>query len=277
VRLAVLIAHSRHGDVQHRHVADRLLAEFGDQVVAIVVATGRGKTFGQKIRAWSKRYSAIQVASRIAVRLRRRLSGRDDRRQEVFRKVLFPEGESGEMPGGDKIMSVSSHNGEECRQLLDRLQPDIVAVYGTLLIGRALIEASPVMINLHTGLSPWYRGSDTIFWPLHDGRPDKVGVTVHRLDPGIDSGAILARGRPAILPGDGEDEIFARAVKLGAELMCRAVVREFEGTARPLTQNLDEGKECRSVDRTLAADRRMRRQLASGMLAVGLEPWQEEF
>lgn len=277
MRLAVLIAHSRRGDVQHRHVADRLLAEFGDQVVAIIVATDGSRTFRERIRAWRRRYSASQIASRIAVRLHRRLTGREIQRQQTFRAILFPEGESGEMPGGDRVMCVPSHNGEECRQLLDRLKPDIVVVYGTLLIGRSLIEASPPMINLHTGLSPWYRGSDTIFWPLHDGRPDKIGVTVHRLDSGIDSGAILARGRPAILPGDGEDEIFARAVKLGTELLCRAVVREFEGTARPLTQDLGEGKECRSVDRTLAADRRMRRQLASGILADGIEPWQEEF
>lgn len=277
MRLAILTAHGLHGEVQHRYVVKRIVEEFGDQVVAIVMATGGRRSPFRRIRNWSRRYSVSQIFSRLAVRLVRRLTGRKARQQRAYRAILFPHGENGEMPGGDKVMLVRSHNSRECRALLERLKPDIVVVYGTLVIGKALIEGAPTMINLHTGLSPWYRGSDTIFWPLHDGEPDKVGVTVHRLDPGIDSGPILARGRPKVMPTDGEDEIFARAVKLGADLLCRAVVREFEGTARPLTQLLAEGKEYRSVDRTLSADRRMRRRLASGILAAGIDPWQEEF
>lgn len=277
MRLAILTAHSPDGEVQHRYVVKRIVEEFGDRVVGIVVATGRKRSPAQKIVGWLRRYTPSQIVSRIGVQLARRLGGHGARRQAVYRSILFPDGESGRMPGGEKVIRVLSHNSEECRGHLDELKPDIVVVYGTLVIGRKSIEASPPMINLHTGLSPDYRGSDTIFWPLHNGEPDKVGVTVHRLDPGIDSGPILARGRPRILATQGEDEIFAEAVKLGADLLCRAVVRDFEKTSRPLEQKLDQGREYKSVDRTLAADRRMRQQLASGTLAGGLEPWQEEF
>lgn len=277
MRLAILTAHSQEGEVQHRYVVDRLVDVFGDQVISIIVATGLKKSPARKIQAWLKRYSLSQIVSRIAVQLVRRIGGDGARRQAVYRSILFPGDDSGRMPGGEKVVRIRSHNSVECRQLLNRLKPDIVVVYGTLVLGRKLIEAAPPMLNLHTGLSPSYRGSDTIFWPLHNGETDMMGVTVHRLDPGIDSGPILARGRPQIAATDGEDEIFAKSVILGVALLCRAVVRVFEGTAHPVEQRLDQGREYRSVDRTLAADRRMRQQLAAGALTGGLDSWREEF
>lgn len=191
--------------------------------------------------------------------------------------MLFPNGESGKMPREDLVKRIASHNTAECIALLEEFDPDVVVVYGTLIIGRKVIESSRRIVNLHTGLSPTYRGSDTIFWPLHNADPGNVGVTVHRLDPGVDSGPILARGKPSIKPSDDEDTLFAKAVKLGAELLCRAVRREAEGKARPITQRLELGQEYRSVDRTLAAELRTRKLLNSGLLSEARSEWSEEY
>jgi methionyl-tRNA formyltransferase len=181
------------------------------------------------------------------------------------------------MPRRDILHWVASHNSAECLKLLDTLRPDIVAVYGTLIIGRKVIASVEKLINIHTGFSPTYRGSDTIFWALHNAEPDFVGVTVHRVDPVVDSGAILARGRPAIEADDNEDRLFAKAVRLGADLLCRAIRREVAGTARPVQQNLEAGREYRSVDRTLAAERRMRKLLKNKLLSEVRPEWSEEF
>lgn len=277
MRLVILTAHSPQGEAQHRHVVRRLIEEFGDQVVAVIVATGKHKPLHEKARNWIRRYSPSQILSRIGVQVYRRLAGTWRDRQATYARILFPGGDDGLMPGGARVVRLAVHNSQTCRDLIARLRPDIVVVYGTLVIGRKLIEGVPRIVNLHTGLSPKYRGSDTIFWPLHNGEPEAVGVTVHRLDPGIDSGPILARGRPRIEPCDDEPIIFAKAVQVGANLLCRAVAREIAGTSRPLRQRLEDGVEYRSVDRSLAAERRMRRRLRSGMLSAGLEPWQEEF
>ena len=98
------------------------------------------------------------------------------------------------MPRRDILHHVGSHNSPECLNLLRTLRPDVVAVYGTLIIGKKVIASVEKMINIHTGFSPTYRGSDTIFWALHNGEPEYLGVTVHRVDPGVRLGAILARG-----------------------------------------------------------------------------------
>ena len=277
LRIVLLVAHTPNGDVQHRYVAQKIADEFPDELVAIIVATGIQRSRAEKLKRWWRRYTVAELGSRLAARLYNRATAAADRRQEAFRAVLFPQGESGEMPRPDIVHRVPSHNGAECLRLLGEIDPDIVVVYGTLIIGSKVIAASRKLINLHTGFSPTYRGSDTIFWPLHNGEPDNLGVTVHRLDAGVDSGPILARGKPAIDRHDDEPRLFAKSVKLGAELLCRAIRRESDGTARPLAQDLRAGREYRSVDRTLAAERRVRRLLDSGLLAGGRAEWSEEF
>ena len=46
-------------------------------------------------------------------------------------------------------------------------------------------------INIHAGISPYYRGTDCNFWALYDGNPHLVGSTIHLLSKGLDSGPIL--------------------------------------------------------------------------------------
>ena len=276
-RLVLLVAHSPDGEVQHRYVAQRLADEFPEELAAIVVATGINRSGAQKVLRWYKRYSIPQLASRVVARAYARLIRRNQERQQVFRSVLFPAGEDGQMPRRDIVRRVPSHNGPECLALLEEIKPDIVVVYGTLIIGRKAIAAAKCMINLHTGLSPTYRGSDTIFWALHNGEPQNVGVTVHRVDPGVDSGPILARGRPKIEPGDDEDLLFAKAVKLGSDLLCRAIRRELAGSAKPMVQDLSSGREYRTVQRTVTAEFRTRRLLRQGLVRNEQESWSEEY
>jgi len=277
VRLVLLVGHTFNAEVQHRYVAARLAAEFPTELVAVVVATGLPQSPVAKARKWLRRYTPAQIVSRTLAQIHRRLSRASEQRHRKLSEILFPDGEDGEMPGGNLVHRVVSHNSAECRELLRRLRPDIVAVYGTLIIGRKLIDSVPKMLNIHTGLSPAYRGSDTIFWALHNSQPEQVGVTVHRVDAGVDSGAILARGRPAIEPGDDEDRLFAKSVQLGADLLCRAIRREFNASAQPLMQDLNSGLEYRSVQRTLAAERRVRKLLRAGLVSEARSQWSEEF
>lgn len=46
------------------------------------------------------------------------------------------------------------------------------------------------IINLHIAHLPWNRGADPVFWALHDNTP--LGVTIHVMTMGIDTGPILA-------------------------------------------------------------------------------------
>ena len=46
-------------------------------------------------------------------------------------------------------------------------------------------------INIHAGISPYYRGTDCNFWALFDNNPHLVGSTIHFLSRGLDNGPIL--------------------------------------------------------------------------------------
>jgi hypothetical protein len=89
---------------------------------------------------------------------------------------------------------VPSVNGEHVVALLLALQPAMVIVNGTRIIASRVLEAAgcPV-VNVHAGITPRYRGVHGGYWALAEGHPEWVGTTVHLVDPGIDTGGILAQ------------------------------------------------------------------------------------
>jgi Formyl transferase len=79
------------------------------------------------------------------------------------------------------------------------LSSDAYVVFGASYIRGWLAEAlvERRCINLHMGISPYYRGAATNFWALYDGRPEYVGATIHLLSEGLDCGPILFHALPA--------------------------------------------------------------------------------
>jgi methionyl-tRNA formyltransferase len=92
----------------------------------------------------------------------------------------------------DPDIRVSSVNEDETREVLRRLEPKVIVVVGTRIIGGATLEAVDApFVNLHAGITPRYRGVHGGYWALVEGRPDLAGSTVHLVDRGIDTGLVL--------------------------------------------------------------------------------------
>lgn len=157
-------------------------------------------------------------------------------------------------------------------------EPDIVArliaaginhcmVFGASWLKEPWLKAFPGrLFNLHLGLSPYYRGVGTNFWPLHDGRPEYVGATVHLLDEGIDSGPILFQVRPT--PSDEDD-----AHSLGNKTIAKATqaLRDRLHSLPTMTkvpqQVGGDQRSYRSKDFDANALRDLIRRFDSGMMA----------
>lgn len=80
------------------------------------------------------------------------------------------------------------------RPLIEKaLDSDVYIVFGASFIKGWLIEhlVEHNAINIHMGVSPYYRGSSCNFWALYDNNPQYVGATVHKLSRGLDSGPML--------------------------------------------------------------------------------------
>ena len=91
-----------------------------------------------------------------------------------------------------KIYGVSSVNSEGCLSALLLLQPDIIIVNGTRIINKAILQATKAtFINMHAGITPMYRGSHGGYWALYNNDAKNFGTTIHLIDAGVDTGAVL--------------------------------------------------------------------------------------
>lgn len=145
---------------------------------------------------------------------------------------------SGDIP----VVNVDSINSSATKKILTYEKPDILLDHGTSLVKNDIIRTVPLALNLHWGLSPYYRGSLCTQWALINRDPYNIGVTIHKLSDRIDGGDILAQKRATIKVGDTVNSINMQLTKLGTEIMLKAI-QQLE-TGRPLIfhkQDLSEG------------------------------------
>ncbi|MGH9189524.1 MAG: formyl transferase [Acidimicrobiales bacterium] len=181
---------------------------------------------------------------------------------------------TGPFPAGVRNHIVPSTNGDATLKLLEGLEPDVLCVYGTAIVSdRLLARARRVALNLHTGISPRYRGADCYFWPLVRDEPQYVGATVHVCTSDIDGGHIYSTARARLEPDDGVRALFARTVAVGAELYAQVVTDILSGVATATPQELTHGVEYRVAMRTwrheLAVWVKLRRGLVRDYVAAG--------
>ena len=101
------------------------------------------------------------------------------------------------------ILETDDINSDEVRQFILTKAPQLVVVSGAPLLKPHIIAAAGGnIINLHPGFAPQYRGRYGSFWPIYNKEPELVGVTVHFVDTGIDTGAILMQQKVDFYPDD---------------------------------------------------------------------------
>ena len=117
------------------------------------------------------------------------------------------------------------------------LKPDLMVVvaYGQIL-PQALLDVPPHgCLNVHTSLLPKYRGAAPIQWAIADGEPE-TGVTIMKMDAGLDTGPILATRRTPIMPTDDSQVLHDRLAQLGAELLVETIPDYVAGQILPQPQ-----------------------------------------
>jgi len=90
---------------------------------------------------------------------------------------------------------------------------DVMIDYGSGILRQNLLGALPHWkINLHGGISPYYKGSATLFWPFYFQQPELAGATFHLLSEKIDGGDILQHVRPRMFADDNITDIMCRCI-----------------------------------------------------------------
>jgi methionyl-tRNA formyltransferase len=126
---------------------------------------------------------------------------------------------------------------EKFVQTLGEFQPDliVVAAYGQIL-PRALLELPRFgCLNVHASLLPKYRGAAPIQWAILNDEPE-TGVTIMKMDEGLDTGDLLASQSTPITPADNAQTLQDRLAVIGAGLLLKTVPEYVAGTIVPRKQ-----------------------------------------
>lgn len=177
-------------------VANYLAARVPDLVVVIEDPPSRLRMARRRARrvGWPAAIGQVLFVALLQPVLRRRGARR---RAAILAAASVDQGHR---PPHHRVPSV---NDEEMVALLTSLRPALVVVNGTRIIAaRVLSSAGCPVVNLHAGITPRYRGVHGGYWALAEHHPEWVGTTVHLVDPGIDTGGILAQ---SVFDVSGED------------------------------------------------------------------------
>ncbi len=130
-------------------------------------------------------------------------------------------------------------------------QPDVivVAAYGQIL-PQSILDLPPLgCVNVHTSLLPKYRGAAPIQRALWEGET-QTGITLMKMDAGLDTGAILARCKTPIYPEDTAQTLHDRLAGLGAKLLVETLPALAAGRITPQPQPLEGVSYARKINKS---------------------------
>jgi methionyl-tRNA formyltransferase len=131
---------------------------------------------------------------------------------------------------------------------LGSLQPDVivVAAFGQIL-PRSVLDIPPRgTLNVHASLLPRWRGASPITAAILAG-DSQTGVTIMRLDEGMDTGPILSQASLPILSEDTTGSLTERLAELGAQLLMQTLPRWLNGEIQPRPQDSSQATTCAPV------------------------------
>jgi folate-dependent phosphoribosylglycinamide formyltransferase PurN len=134
-----------------------------------------------------------------------------------------------------KLRTVPDLHAPEVLEQLRAWQPDLGAVYGAPIL-RPQLFGIPALgsFGIHHGRVPDYRGRKTTFWEIYNGEP-VAGVTIQRIDAGIDTGDVVKSGEVSI-GRKGYGRVERETQDLGLRLFVEAILEARAGRTTPAPQ-----------------------------------------
>jgi folate-dependent phosphoribosylglycinamide formyltransferase PurN len=140
-----------------------------------------------------------------------------------------------------KILTVPDMHAPEILLRVRDWEPDLGAVYGAPILRQALFGIPALgTFGIHHGRVPDYRGRKTTFWEIYNG--EKVaGVTIQRIDAGIDTGVIVKAGEVPIA-NKGYGCVERETQELGQRLFIEAILDARAGVTTGVPQPAVKGR-----------------------------------
>jgi methionyl-tRNA formyltransferase len=136
------------------------------------------------------------------------------------------------------LWEVRQLSDPETIRVLAAYHPDMICVACfSKHIPHGILDIPPLgCLNVHPSLLPTNRGPEPLFWTFREGI-QRTGVTIHLMDEGMDSGAIVAQEVIEIPDGISYSELDEQSAALGGNLLARSVWELYHTIAKPVAQD----------------------------------------
>lgn len=249
-------------DQEHIYVANQICRHF--KISRILVDKGVKRSKTSTIRMYFKKYK-FNIVQLVIRKIINTVIHDSRRRQQALLDVFGDDGTA--FIELDKVQYVKGANSKQSEEILTDLQPDVLVIYGTSIIKDHILNlAKQKALNMHTGKSPYYRGSACSFWPLYNDQLGYLGATVHECCSRIDGGEIYGVVSAKIEHDDNMHTVFARCVVAGADEYIATIHEILNGTLQGSPQDLTQGKEYRATDKTWRHECKVRKKIKQGLI-----------
>jgi methionyl-tRNA formyltransferase len=132
-----------------------------------------------------------------------------------------PVAETARALGIDLVQPERLHEPETLGRI-EAASPDVLVVCAFGVLIREPLLSEYEIVNVHPSLLPRWRGAAPIERAIMAG-DEETGVSIMRLDAGLDSGPVSLQAPEPIAPGDDHGTLSARLERLGGDLLVRAL------------------------------------------------------
>jgi len=206
------------------------------------------------IQQLSKSFNVVGVISEPKVKYYNKVIKESALVREHFEKLSVYEEKyfgSPEIPETTRVLELTKDeiNSNVALDFAQECNADLVFLFGTGILKDGWLDRYPnKIINLHLGLSPFYRGSATLFWPIYNNSFNCVGVTIHIAAKKVDAGEIIDRVKPDLKIGDNYYDINMKAIKSGIDSIPSIVENHLNNNKKLIVQDLSISKLYRKSD-----------------------------
>ena len=155
--------------------------------------------------------------------------------EEQYDQKFWVDGIQPELPPDLPVYYINRVIDDDFPKILEKVgDVDVAVVGGSSKIYPHVIEYFRLgMINIHRGIAQKYRGLDSEYWAIYHEDYQNIGVTIHYIDKGLDTGDVILQRSIKI---DSASKIFHikyLTCTMGMDLMVEALTQLRDGTIKP--------------------------------------------
>ena len=239
------------------------LTEFFN-IVGMVVLSPPIKSRKEVYETWYRHLKKHGILITLNKFLFLKLANKKVDRIAIEKKYFGENSNSKDYQYNEHVLYTYDINSLEVSEFIKKRSPDLIVVCGSNIIQPKIFTLAPLgAINIHSGITPDYRCANPVEWALYKKDFNKVGVTIHFIDEGIDTGDVIYQKTVKIEKGDTISSIYCKNTINGAVLMKKAIDDIALGKLKIWSPDTKKGNKYLSIQFGLLQYIRARKNLSS--------------